>query len=154
MIWLKRFLWFLQSFPSFALLFLLSSSSSDFYSSLFLYSILTSPSPLPYCTLILLISLPCLLLPILSHFHSCLLLSSPLLSSDLPSSSPYLSCGLCSPCELSDLEYLDEEFHQSLQWMKDNDIEDILDLTFTVNEEVFGQVLFFRTCIHLICVPV
>lgn len=45
-----------------------------------------------------------------------------------------------SSCELSDLEYLDEEFHQSLQWMKDNDIEDMLDLTFTVNEEVFGQV--------------
>lgn len=45
-----------------------------------------------------------------------------------------------SLCDLSDLEYLDEEFHQSLQWMKDNDIHDILDLTFTVNEEVFGQV--------------
>lgn len=45
-----------------------------------------------------------------------------------------------SPCDLSDLEFLDEEFHQSLQWMKDNDIEDMLDLTFTVNEEVFGQV--------------
>lgn len=44
------------------------------------------------------------------------------------------------PCDLSDLEYLDEEFHQSLQWMKDNNITDILDLTFTVNEEVFGQV--------------
>ncbi|XP_062303719.1 E3 ubiquitin-protein ligase HECW2 isoform X1 [Osmerus eperlanus] len=43
-------------------------------------------------------------------------------------------------CELSDLEYLDEEFHQSLQWMKDNDIEDSLELTFTVNEEVFGQI--------------
>lgn len=49
---------------------------------------------------------------------------------------------LFSPCDLSDLEYLDEEFHQSLQWMKDNDITDILDLTFTVNEEVFGQVSF------------
>uniref|UniRef100_A0A3Q3NPC0 HECT-type E3 ubiquitin transferase n=1 Tax=Labrus bergylta TaxID=56723 RepID=A0A3Q3NPC0_9LABR len=49
---------------------------------------------------------------------------------------------LCSssPCDLSDLEFLDEEFHQSLQWMKDNDIEDMLDLTFTVNEEVFGQI--------------
>ncbi|KAI9527624.1 E3 ubiquitin-protein ligase HW2 [Dissostichus eleginoides] len=44
------------------------------------------------------------------------------------------------PCDLSDLEFLDEEFHQSLQWMKDNDIEDMLDLTFTVNEEVFGQI--------------
>lgn len=43
--------------------------------------------------------------------------------------------------DLSDLEFLDEEFHQSLQWMKDNDITDILDLTFTVNEEVFGQVI-------------
>lgn len=50
-----------------------------------------------------------------------------------------------SPCDLSDLEYLDEEFHQSLQWMKDNDIEDMLDLTFTVNEEVFGQV----RCLYL-----
>ena len=52
-------------------------------------------------------------------------------------SKPVLSI---RPTDLSDLEYLDEEFHQSLQWMKDNDITDILDLTFTVNEEVFGQV--------------
>lgn len=49
---------------------------------------------------------------------------------------------LNSATDLSDLEYLDEEFHQSLQWMKDNDITDILDLNFTVNEEVFGQVLY------------
>ena len=49
------------------------------------------------------------------------------------------------PCDLSDLEYLDEEFHQSLQWMKDNNITDILDLTFTVNEEVFGQVCVMWT---------
>ncbi len=47
---------------------------------------------------------------------------------------------VCRATDLSDLEYLDEEFHQSLQWMKDNDITDVLDLTFTVNEEVFGQV--------------
>ncbi|CAJ0967660.1 unnamed protein product, partial [Ranitomeya imitator] len=49
-------------------------------------------------------------------------------------------CTVGRLCDLSDLEYLDEEFHQSLQWMKDNDIHDILDLTFTVNEEVFGQI--------------
>lgn len=49
-------------------------------------------------------------------------------------------CASHRPTDLSDLEFLDEEFHQSLQWMKDNDITDILDLTFTVNEEVFGQV--------------
>ncbi|XP_032298896.1 E3 ubiquitin-protein ligase HECW1 isoform X11 [Coturnix japonica] len=53
---------------------------------------------------------------------------------------PFYKSLLRLPCDLSDLEYLDEEFHQSLQWMKDNDITDILDLTFTVNEEVFGQV--------------
>ncbi|XP_029385032.1 E3 ubiquitin-protein ligase HECW1 [Echeneis naucrates] len=53
---------------------------------------------------------------------------------------PFYKALLRLATDLSDLEYLDEEFHQSLQWMKDNDITDILDLTFTVNEEVFGQV--------------
>uniref|UniRef100_A0A8D0DA96 HECT-type E3 ubiquitin transferase n=1 Tax=Sander lucioperca TaxID=283035 RepID=A0A8D0DA96_SANLU len=53
---------------------------------------------------------------------------------------PFYKALLRLPTDLSDLEYLDEEFHQSLQWMKDNNITDILDLTFTVNEEVFGQV--------------
>ncbi|XP_063070388.1 E3 ubiquitin-protein ligase HECW2 [Engraulis encrasicolus] len=53
---------------------------------------------------------------------------------------PFYKGLLRIPCDLSDLEFLDEEFHQSLQWMKDNDIEDTLDLTFTVNEEVFGQI--------------
>jgi len=31
--------------------------------------------------------------------------------------------------------------------MKDNDIEDMLDLTFTVNEEVFGQVRMAHVCL-------
>ncbi|XP_047662258.1 E3 ubiquitin-protein ligase HECW1 isoform X1 [Tachysurus fulvidraco] len=53
---------------------------------------------------------------------------------------PFYKALLRLSTDLSDLEYLDEEFHQSLQWMKDNDITDILDLNFTVNEEVFGQV--------------
>ncbi|XP_048856798.1 E3 ubiquitin-protein ligase HECW1 isoform X1 [Brienomyrus brachyistius] len=53
---------------------------------------------------------------------------------------PFYKSLLRLSTDLSDLEYLDEEFHQSLHWMKDNDITDILDLTFTVNEEVFGQV--------------
>ncbi|XP_046704399.1 E3 ubiquitin-protein ligase HECW1 isoform X5 [Silurus meridionalis] len=53
---------------------------------------------------------------------------------------PFYKALLRLATDLSDLEYLDEEFHQSLQWMKDNVITDILDLTFTVNEEVFGQV--------------
>ena len=51
---------------------------------------------------------------------------------------------MCRATDLSDLEYLDEEFHQSLQWMKDNDITDVLELTFTVNEEVFGQVAIYE----------
>ncbi|XP_016296099.1 E3 ubiquitin-protein ligase HECW1-like [Sinocyclocheilus anshuiensis] len=54
---------------------------------------------------------------------------------------PFYKALLRLVTDLSDLEYLDDEFHQSLQWMKDNDITDILDLTFTVNEEVFGQVI-------------
>uniref|UniRef100_A0A8C2GDC4 HECT-type E3 ubiquitin transferase n=1 Tax=Cyprinus carpio TaxID=7962 RepID=A0A8C2GDC4_CYPCA len=54
---------------------------------------------------------------------------------------PFYKALLRLVTDLSDLEYLDEEFHQSLQWMKDNDITDMLDLTFTVNEEVFGQVI-------------
>jgi len=68
---------------------------------------------------------------------------SPQISALAPCGFVDWKCDLCvlyRPTDLSDLEYLDEEFHQSLQWMKDNDITDILDLTFTVNEEVFGQV--------------
>lgn len=43
---------------------------------------------------------------------------------------------------LSDLESLDAEFHQSLLWIKENDISsEVLDLTFAVTEEVFGQVV-------------
>jgi E3 ubiquitin-protein ligase HECW2 len=42
---------------------------------------------------------------------------------------------------LSDLESLDAEFHQSLQWIKDTENIDFsgLDLTFSVDEEVLGQ---------------
>lgn len=42
---------------------------------------------------------------------------------------------------LDDLESMDAEFHQSLVWIKDNDITDCgLDLVFAVDEEIFGQV--------------
>jgi E3 ubiquitin-protein ligase HECW2 len=44
------------------------------------------------------------------------------------------------PFALNDLESLDEEFHSSMQWILENDVTDVLDdLTFTVEEEVFGQ---------------
>lgn len=40
------------------------------------------------------------------------------------------------------MESLDAEFHQSLQWIKDNDSIDFsgLDLTFSVDEEMMGKV--------------
>lgn len=55
---------------------------------------------------------------------------------------PFYKALLRHTCNLSDLEYLDAEFHQSLLWVKDNDITDMeLDLTFSVIEEVAGHVV-------------
>ena len=50
---------------------------------------------------------------------------------------------------LSDLESLDSEFHQSMVWLKENEIDDgnndndsdALGMTFSVNEEVFGKIV-------------
>ncbi|XP_071479758.1 E3 ubiquitin-protein ligase HECW2-like, partial [Diadema antillarum] len=52
---------------------------------------------------------------------------------------PFYKALLRQLCNLSDLESLDSEFYNSLLWVKDNDITDVLDLTFTADEEVFGQ---------------
>jgi len=46
---------------------------------------------------------------------------------------------LKQPYDLSDLETVDPEVYQSLSWMLENDITDILDLNFVINEEVFGH---------------
>lgn len=55
---------------------------------------------------------------------------------------PFYKALLHLPCSLSDLEYLDAEFHQSLLWVKENDITGMdLDLTFSVIEEVAGKVV-------------
>ncbi|GIY11306.1 hypothetical protein CEXT_162782 [Caerostris extrusa] len=55
---------------------------------------------------------------------------------------PFYKALLRLPCSLSDLEYLDAEFHQSLLWVKDNDISELgLELTFSVTEEVAGHVV-------------
>ncbi|XP_017785815.1 PREDICTED: E3 ubiquitin-protein ligase HECW2-like isoform X3 [Nicrophorus vespilloides] len=56
---------------------------------------------------------------------------------------PFYKALLRLPVALSDLESLDFEFHQSLQWIKDHDVsgQGELELTFAVTEEVFGQVL-------------
>lgn len=56
---------------------------------------------------------------------------------------PFYKALLRLPVALSDLESLDFEFHQSLLWIKENDVslQDELDLTFAVTEEVFGQAM-------------
>ena len=50
------------------------------------------------------------------------------------------------PHALKDLESLDPAFHNSLQWILDNDPAP-LDLTFTVEEEAFGQVTIAGTIV-------
>ncbi|OJJ63320.1 hypothetical protein ASPSYDRAFT_53034 [Aspergillus sydowii CBS 593.65] len=40
---------------------------------------------------------------------------------------------------LQDMEGVDEDLHRNLAWTLDNDIEDIIDLTFTVDDEKFGE---------------
>lgn len=41
---------------------------------------------------------------------------------------------------LGDLESLDGEFHQSLLWIKEHNLSrEVLDLSFVVTEQVFGQ---------------
>ncbi|XP_065053634.1 E3 ubiquitin-protein ligase HECW2-like isoform X2 [Rhopilema esculentum] len=42
--------------------------------------------------------------------------------------------------DLSDIESFDPEFHQSLSWILENDITDVLDMYFTTDEIVFDQV--------------
>ncbi|XP_065839906.1 E3 ubiquitin-protein ligase HECW2-like isoform X2 [Oscarella lobularis] len=64
--------------------------------------------------------------------HQCLL--------DAFFTRPFYKTLLQKPCTLSDLEALDEQFHSSMTWMMENDVTDVMDdLTFTVDEEVFGQ---------------
>ncbi|CAN3361037.1 E3 ubiquitin-protein ligase Rsp5p [Diutina catenulata] len=42
---------------------------------------------------------------------------------------------------LSDMEGVDAEFYRSLKWILDNDITDILDLTFSAEDERFGEII-------------
>ena len=52
------------------------------------------------------------------------------------------------PPTLKDLESLEPAFYNSLLWIKDNDPEP-LDLTFTVEEEAFGQVHVYVHCVYV-----
>lgn len=42
---------------------------------------------------------------------------------------------------LQDMEGVDAEFYRSLQWIIDNDITDVLDLTFSAEDDKFGQIV-------------
>ncbi|XP_063975772.1 E3 ubiquitin-protein ligase HECW2 [Diachasmimorpha longicaudata] len=54
---------------------------------------------------------------------------------------PFYKALLRLPASLSDLESLDQEFHQSLMWIKERDISiEPLELTFSVTEELLGRV--------------
>jgi len=39
------------------------------------------------------------------------------------------------------MEAIDADFHRSLVWMLENDIEDALDLTFSTEDDRFGEVV-------------
>jgi len=55
---------------------------------------------------------------------------------------PFYKALLRLPWSLEDLEYVDAEFHQSINFIKENDISDLdLDLFFSVLEEVAGKVI-------------
>ena len=41
---------------------------------------------------------------------------------------------------IADMEGVDEEYHKNLTWMLDNDITDILDETFSIDDEQFGDI--------------
>lgn len=42
---------------------------------------------------------------------------------------------------LQDMEGVDAEFYRSLQWIIDNDITDVLDLTFSAEDDKFGEIV-------------
>ncbi|EHY64806.1 hypothetical protein NERG_02209 [Nematocida ausubeli] len=42
------------------------------------------------------------------------------------------------PVDLSDVEALDPEFHRSLVWILENDIENVLEMTFSMEQDRFG----------------
>lgn len=70
---------------------------------------------------------------------------------------PFYKALLKSDCDLSDLEYLDAGFHQSLMWIKETDISDMadaLDLTFSVTEEYAGRVVekVPNVCLNLVLI--
>lgn len=56
----------------------------------------------------------------------------------LPLTLPSL---FCSPAHThtQDIEAVDPEYYKNLKWMLENDITDVLDLTFTAESDFFGK---------------
>lgn len=52
---------------------------------------------------------------------------------------PFYKMLLSKPIHLDDIEVVDPDLHRSLTWMLNNDIGDIIDTTFSVEHNAFGQ---------------
>ena len=64
---------------------------------------------------------------------------------------PFYKMMLGRPITLNDMESVDPEYHNSLKWILENDPE-CLDLYFSVDEEVFGQVRLMYVYNPKLCV--
>ncbi|KNC79547.1 hypothetical protein SARC_08058 [Sphaeroforma arctica JP610] len=53
---------------------------------------------------------------------------------------PFYRKMLGRPMEFEDIQTVDIEYYRSLRWILDNDITDVLDLTFSVTKENFGNI--------------
>lgn len=51
----------------------------------------------------------------------------------------FYKCIIGTPVDYKDIEAVDPEFHKSLEWILQNDITDILDLTFSTEVDDFGR---------------
>lgn len=49
------------------------------------------------------------------------------------------------PVEISDMEAVDPDYYKSQKWILDNPINDVLDLTFSLEVEEFGQVFIITS---------
>ena len=56
--------------------------------------------------------------------------------------------------DYKDLEAVDPEYYNSLEWMLHNDITDVLDLTFAIEEEVFGETTLVELVPNGAAIPV
>ena len=58
----------------------------------------------------------------------------------------FYKCILGIPVDYKDIEAIDPEFHKSLEWILQNDITDILDLTMSVEVDDFGRTKVVDLC--------